>query len=152
MDAPSARRTPRGFGPAALVAIVLIGLFFGVIPIYQYVDAHRVPAGSTLRTAVVTGADRGPRGTDRGDLVRFRLHDGSTGEVYFESRFDHPDRGETIEVYRSGDGWGSPQERSSYGLAGGIGALALSGLLALGWFRVRRRGTLSPATGSEDMA
>jgi hypothetical protein len=88
----------------------------------------------------------GSRGTDRGDLVRFRLRDGSTGEVYFESRFDHPDRGETIEVYRSGDGWGSPQERSTYGLAGGIGALALSGLLALGWFRVRRRGSLSPAS------
>jgi hypothetical protein len=147
VDAPAARRTPRGFGPAALVATVLIGLFFGVIPIYQYVDAHRVPADATLRTAVVTGADRGARGTDRGNLVRFRLRDGSTGEVYFESRFDHPDRGETIEVYRSGNGWGSPQERSVYGLLGGIGALVLSGVLALGWLRVRRRGSLSPTSG-----
>ena len=146
MDAPPARPRPRGFGPVALVAIVLVGFFFGVFPIYQYVAAHQVPADATLRTAVVTGADRGPRGTDRGDLVQFRLRDGGTGEVYFESRFDHPDRGETIEVYRSGDGWGSPQERSTYGLAGGIGALALSGLLALGWFRVRRRGSLSPAS------
>jgi len=147
VDAPSARRRPRGFGPVALVAIVLVGCFFGVLPVYQYVDAHRVPAGATLRTAVVTGADRGPRGTDRGDLVQFRLRDGSTGEVYFEGRFDHPERGETIEVYRSGNGWSSPQDRSVYGLVGGIGALVLSGVLALGWFRVRRRGSLSPTPG-----
>ena len=78
--------------------------------------------------------------------VRFRLRGGSTGEVSFESRFDHPDRGETIRGLPLGDGWGSPRERSTYGLAGGIGALALSGLLALGWFRVRRRGSLSPAS------
>jgi len=147
VDAPSARRRPRGFGPVALVAIVLVGFFFGVFPIYQYVAAHHVPADATLRTAVVTGADRGPRGTDRGDLVQFRLRDGGTGEVYFESRFDHPDRGDTIEVYRSGKGWSSPQERSVYGLVGGIGALVLSGGLALGWYRVRRRGALSPASG-----
>ena len=147
MDAPSAPRRPRGFGPVALVAIVLVGCFFGVLPIYQYVDAHRVPADATLRTAVVIGADRGPRGTDRGDLVQFRLADGSTGEVYFESRFDHPERGDSIEVYRSGNGWSSPQERSVYGLVGGIGALVLSGVLALGWFRVRRRGSLSPTPG-----
>ena len=146
MDAPSARRRPRGFGPVALVAIVLVGFLFGVFPIYQYVAAHRVPADATLHSAVVTGADRGPRGTDRGDLVQFRLRDGSIGEVYFESRFDHPDRGETIEVYRSGNGWSSPQERSVYGLVGGAGALVLSGVLALGWFRVRRRGSLSPSS------
>ena len=148
MDAPSARRVPRGFGPLSLVAIVLIGLFFGVVPTYQYVDAHRVPSDATVQRAVVTGSDRGPRGSDRGDLVQFRLADGSTGEVYFESRFVHPDRGETIEVYRSGDAWGSPQERSTYGLIGGIGALVLSGLLALGWFRVRRRGSISPSAAS----
>ena len=145
MDAPPGHRAPRGFGPLSLVAIVLIGLFFGAIPVYQYVDAHRVPSGTTVQRAVVTGADLGPRGSDRGDLVQFRLSDGSTGQGYFESRFAHPDRGETIEVYRSGDGWGSPQERSTYGLVGGIGALFLTGLLALGWFRVRRRGSLSPA-------
>ena len=148
MDAPSARRAPRGFGPLSLVAIVLIGLFFGVVPTYQYVAAHRVPSDATVQRAVVTGSDRGPRGSDRGDLVQFRLADGSTGEVYFESRFVHPHRGETIEVYRSGDAWGSPQERSTYGLIGGIGALVLSGLLALGWFRVRRRGSISPSAAS----
>ena len=145
MDAPSARRAPRGFGPLSLVAIVLIGLLFGAIPVYQYLDAHRIPADATVRRAVVTGAERGSRGSDRGDLVQFRLSDGRTGGVYFESRFAHPDRGETIEVYRDGDGWGSPQERSTSGLVGGIGALSLTGLLALGWFRVRRRGSLSPA-------
>ena len=144
MDAPSARRAPRGFGPLSLVAIVLLGLFFGVVPIYQYVDAHRVPSDATVHRAVVTGVDRGPRGSDRGDQVQFRLANGSTGEVYFESRFVHPDRSGTIEVYRSGDGWGSTQERSTYGLVGGIGALVVCGLLAFGWFRVRRRGTVSP--------
>ena len=137
MDAPSARRAPRGFGPLSLVAIVLLGLFFGVVPIYQYVDAHRVPSDATVHRAVVTGVDRGPRGIDRGDLVQFRLADGSTGEVYFESRFVHPDRGETIAVYRSGDGWGSPQERSTVGLVGGIGALLLTGLLAVGTANVK---------------
>jgi hypothetical protein len=121
----------------ALLAVVLAAVLLAIAPGRATPDVKDVSR---------TGADRGSRGTDRGDLVRFRLRDGSTGEVYFESRFDHPDRGETIEVYRSGDGWGSPQERSTYGLAGGIGALALSGLLALGWFRVRRRGSLSPAS------
>ena len=148
MDAPPARRAPRGFGPLSLVAIVLLGLFLGVVPIYQYVDAHRVPSDATVHRAVVTGVDRGPRGSDRGDLVQFRLADGSTGEVYFESRFVHPDRSGTIEVYRSGDGWGSPQERSTVGLVGGIGTLLLTGLLAVGWLRVRRRGSISPAEAS----
>ena len=56
----------------------------------------------------------------------------------------HPGRGDTIQVYRSGDRWHSPQERSTYGLVGGIGALLLFGLLTVGWFRVRRRGSLDP--------
>ena len=148
MDAPSARRAPRGNGPLSLVAIELLGQFLGVVQSYQYVDAHRVPSDATVHRAVVTGVDRGPRGSDRGDQVQFRLADGSTGEVYFESRFVHPDRSGTIEVYRSGDGWGSPQERSTVGLVGGIGALLLTGLLAVGWLRVRRRGSISPAEAS----
>jgi hypothetical protein len=122
----------------------VLGIFFGVLPIYQYVDAHRVPGDATLRTATVTGADRGPRGSDRGDLVNFRLPDGTEGQVYLDGRFAHPDRGETIQIYRSGDQWRSPQERSMYGLVGGIGALLLFGLLTVGWFRVRRLGSLTP--------
>ena len=50
---------------------------------------------------------RAPRGFGPLSLVAIVLifPDGTTGQVYFESRFVHPDGGETIEVCRSGDGW-----------------------------------------------
>lgn len=141
----SPRATPkvRGFGPLALVAIVLLGVLFGVVPIWQYVEAQRVPGDAKVQTATVVGGDRGPRGTDRGYLVNFRLEDGTDGQIYFESRFAHPDSGDTLSVYREGDNWRSPDERSTYGLLSGVGAVLLFGLLAVGWFRVRRRGSIS---------
>jgi hypothetical protein len=148
------RPTPRvrGFGPLALVAIVLLGVFFGVVPIWQYVDAHRVPGDAKVQTATVIGGDRGPRGTDRGYLVNFRLADGTDGQIYFESRFAHPDSGDTLSVYRDGNDWHSPDERSTYGLLSGIGAVLVFGLLAVGWLRVRRRGSISPTRSAfEDL-
>jgi hypothetical protein len=143
VDRPT-RPKVRGFGPVALVAVLVLGFFFGAVPVWQYVDAHRVPGDADAQQATVTGFDRGPRGSDRGTLVRFTLPDESEGSVYFESRFGRPDRGDTIDVYRSGGRWHSPAERSFYGLVSGIGALLLFGLLALGWFRVRRRRSLAP--------
>ena len=136
---------PRGFGAGALLAVLALAFFFGVVPVWQYVDAHRVPAGAQVRTATITGFDAGPRGSDRGEIAHFRLADGTTGGVYLDDRFAHPDPGGSLEVYRADAGWHSPRERSAYGLVSGLGALTLCGLVTAGWFRVRRRGRLSPA-------
>lgn len=134
----------RGSGPLGLVAILLLAFFFGLFPVYEYVDAHRVPGDATLQQATVVGNDLGSRGSDQGYLVNFRLPDGSTHQIYFESRFVRPQRGDTLEVYREGDDWRSPAERSTLGLLGGIGALLLFGALAFGWFSVRRRARRVP--------
>jgi hypothetical protein len=135
---PSATRRGRGSGPAALVAVLVLGFFFGVVPVWQYLAAQRPPSGATVRTATVSGVERGPRGSDRGRLVAFELEDGTDGRVYLDSRFDQPDDGDRIEVYRAGDRWRSPAERSTYGLVGGVAALLLCGLLVVGWIRLRR--------------
>ena len=122
---------------------MLLAFFFGAFPIYQYVDAHRVPADAKVQRATVIGNDIGSRGSDQGYLVNFRLADNSTNQIYFESRFVRPGRGDTLEVYREGDNWRSPDERSTLGLIGGIGGLLLFGLLAYGWFVGRRRAAAS---------
>jgi hypothetical protein len=126
------------------VAVLALAFSLGVVPVWQYVDAHRVPGGTQVRTATITGFDAAPSGADRGDIARFRLTDGTTGGVHLDDRFAHPDPGGSVEVYRADGRWHSPRERSAYGLVSGLGTLALCGLVTAGWFRVRRRGRLSP--------
>jgi len=140
-DVPASVRSGRRRVAGALVAVGLLTLLTGVVPVWQYVAAHTVPAGSTLREAVVLGrpsASLSHTTRNTGVVVDFRLARGGTGSVYVGRRFLVPDRGDRIEVYRHDGGWETPTRRDVGTLVGGLVCLVLWPGITLGWLRSRR--------------
>ena len=127
----------------AIVAVAVLTVVTGVVPVWAWFAVRDVPDGVRLREATVTGRGSASVTTPTrraGTILRFRLHDGGRGRVYVGDRWFVPDEGDTIEVYRGDGGWESPERRSSGSLVGGLACLVLWPSLTAGWLRAVRRG------------
>jgi hypothetical protein len=142
---------------AAVLAVVLLWFVSGVVPVWQYVDARVVPGGAEVSAATVTGIGTTMRraGDDnglRGRVARLELADGTTGDLLLAWRWDYPEVGDTLRVYRDeqpgevGEDGGagelrSPTQASLVQLLFGVLMLVLWPVASLGYLRHRRRRT-----------
>ncbi len=133
------RRRPYG----ALLGVTVLVLLTGVAPVAAYVEAHTVPAGTRVEKAVVTGYDRArvtrPRLGLTGSVAVVSLPDGSQGRVPLDYRWNRPETGDRLEVYRQDGDLRTTSEISTLTLLGGLAALVLWPLITVGWLRSRAR-------------
>lgn len=136
--------TPRRRTAVAVLAVALLTLVTGVVPVWQYVDAATVPGGVTAQEAEVRSVDRGSDRrasgeSGRGRIATVRLPDGTDDTVYLGYRWDHPETGDTLTVYEEDGELRTTRERSWLSL--GLGVLALLGwpAITIGYLRHRSR-------------
>jgi len=142
-------------GAAALIAILIIIFCGAFVPVAQVVEPRFFGPETQTATVQDVGSDSARRASRRGQTVDFVLPDGTEGEVYLTKRWNYPEPGETIEVYRERGSWATPQEFSWGRALVGLGVGAFGILLLVGWFVMRRqadRAETTPALSDDERA